>query len=157
MTMGFQLAYGNPEIRILPESADTAGDFAPGDLVYLVAGLVTVAANDATIFGVAQKTATGTANTDIPVSVINTGQTWIAQSNAAQTAANVGEDYDLVVTTLINSVNVGSTSNPAVTVVDLDSRDGAVTAAGGRLLVKFLPGVLQQTKGYGTSDIISTT
>ena len=154
MTMGFELQYGNPDIRILPESADTALDFIPGDLVYLVSGLVTIAADDATIFGVALEKASGTANTPIPVSIINTSQTWTAQSNAAQTAANVGEDYDLVVTTAIGSVNVGSTSNPAVCVVDLDPRDGAVTAAGGRLLVKFLPGVLQQTKGYGTSLII---
>lgn len=155
MTMGFELQYGDPDIRFLPESDDTALDFISGDLVYLASGLVTIAANDAVIFGVALASATGTVNTPIPVSVINTSQTWTAQSNAAQTAANVGEDYDLVVTTAIGSVNVGSTTNPAVCVIDLDSRDGAVTAAGGRLLVRFLPAVLQQQVGAGTSAITS--
>ena len=153
MTKGFQLAYGNPDIRYLPEADVSADSFLAGELVYLNGGKVTVAANDAVIFGIAAAPASGDVDTPIPVSVINTSQTWIVQSSAAQTVANVGEDYDLVHTTTANAVNVGSTSNPAVTVVDLDPRDGAVTASGGRLLVKFIPGALQTTKGYGTSII----
>ena len=149
-TMGFQLQYGNPEIRYIGEA--NTQTFVAGDLVYLSSGLVTINAADATIFGVAQATSKADSlNRPTPVSVINTSQTWVAESNAAQTAANVGEDYDVVITTANTAVNVGSTDNPAVCVVDLDPRDGAVTASGGRLLVKFLPGVLQQAKGYGTS------
>ena len=46
-TMGFELQHGNPIIRHLPEAASQS--FVAGDLVYLVAGKVTVIANDENI------------------------------------------------------------------------------------------------------------
>lgn len=154
-TIGFQLAYGNPEVRYIPE-ADTQ-TFYVGDLVYLNAGQVTVVANDDAIFGVAAKnSAADTNNVATPVYIIDPSQTWIAEFDDAQAAAYIGEDYGLNVTAGSMSVNLGETTNTSVTVVDLDPRDGVTTASGGRVYVKFVPGVLQHLKGSGTADIRST-
>ena len=152
-TSGFHLAYGDPDIRYIAQTGSTANSFVAGDIVYLSSGLVTICANDATIFGVAQGPCTGTALTLIPVSVINPNQTWIAEFDAAQTRANIGEDYGITHGTGDSDVTSTETTNTACTVVDLDPRDGAVTAAGGRVYIKFLPGVLQTQKGSGTSII----
>jgi len=155
-TMGFRLLYGDPEIRYIAE-ADTQ-TFVAGDLVYLNAGQVTVAADDATIFGVAQCTsAADTNNVAVPVSVINPSQTWLAEFDDAQTAAYIGEDYGCNVSTGDMSVNLGETTNTTVTLIDLDPRDGVTTASGGRVLVKFLPGVLQTMKGSGTAGLYQST
>lgn len=152
-TIGFQLAYGNPEVRMLPEDDVAANSFYVGDLVYLTGGQVAVVADDAVIYGVAGAAASGTENTLIPVYVIDPSQTWIAEFDDAQTEAYVGEDYGLNITAGSMSVNLGETTNTAVTVKDLDPRDGVTTASGGRVLVNFVPGVLQHMKGSGTSII----
>ena len=155
-TIGFAIAYGNPELRYIPE-ADTQ-TFYVGDLVYLNAGQVTVVANDATIFGVAAKnSAVDTNNVATPVYIIDPSHTWIAETDAAQTAAYIGEDYELNITAGSMSVAISGTSNPAIVIKDLDPRDGVTTASGGRVLINFLPGVLQHMKGAGTSTIFSTT
>jgi len=152
-TIGFQLHSGNPEVRMIGEGAGAANSFYVGDLVYLAAGLVTVVANDATIYGVAGANASGTTGTLVPVYVINPSHTWVAEFDDTTTAAYVGEDYGLNVTAGSMSVNLGETTNTAVTVKDLDPRDGPTTGAGGRVLVNFVPGVLQHMKGSGTSII----
>jgi len=155
-TIGFQLAYGNPEIRFIAEA--NSQTFYVGDLVYLASGQVTVAANDATIYGVAAKNSANDTNNNVtPVYVIDPNQTWIAETDAAQTAAYIGEDYGLNVTAGSMSVDIGEVTNTAVTIKDLDPRDGAVTASGGRVLINFVPGVLQHWMGSGTSGIYQST
>jgi hypothetical protein len=152
-TIGFQLAYGNPEVRMIGEGAGAANSFYVGDLVYLAAGLVTVVADDATIYGVAGANASGTTGTLVPVYVIDPSQTWIAEADATTTAAYAGEDYGLNVTAGSMSVDIAETTNPAVVIKDLDPRDGATTGSGGRVLINFLPKVLQHMKGAGTSAL----
>jgi len=155
-TSGFHLAYGDPDIRYIAE-ADTQ-TFVPGDIVYLVSGEVTICANDATIFGVVQSaSATDTENVPVPVSVISPTQTWIAEFDSAQTAAYIGEDYGITHGTGDSDVKYSETTNTACTVVDLDPRDGVTTAGGGRVYIKFLPGVLQHMKGSGTAGIYQST
>jgi hypothetical protein len=151
-TIGFSLAYGNPEVRYIAEADSQT--FVVGDLVYLSSGQVTVVADDATIYGVAGKnSANDTNNAETPVYVLDPSQTWIAEADAATTAAYIGEDYGLNVTSGSMSVDIGETTNPAVVIKDLDPRDGASTAAGGRVLINFLPKVLQHMKGAGTSAL----
>ena len=145
-TPGFQLKYGNPNVRHLPEAS--AQSFAVGDLVYLSGGKVTVIANDATMIGVAEKAATTTADSLIPVSLISPEQTWVAQEDTTTAVAHVGNDYGLNITSGSMSVDIGETTNTAITIIDLDARD-AVGASNGRVLVQFLPQVLQGYKGSG--------
>lgn len=152
-TSGFHLAYGDPDIRYIAQAGSTANSFVAGDIVYLNAGQVTICGDDATIFGVAQAACTGTALTLIPVSVISPTQTWIAEFDVAQLAAYIGEDYGITHGTGDSDVKSTETTNTACTVVDLDPRDGVTTAGGGRVYIKFLPGVLQTQKGSGTSII----
>ena len=155
-TSGFHLAYGDPDIRYIAE-ADTQ-TFVAGDIVYLSSGQVTICSDDATIFGVVQSaSATDTNNVPVPVSIISPTQIWIAEFDDAQTAAYIGEDYGLNIGTGDSDVDLGETTNTAVTVVDLDPRDGVTTAARGRVYIKFLPGVLQHMIGSGTSTILNTT
>lgn len=71
-------AFGNPDnftLREYPEAASQS--FVEGDLVYLVAGLVTVCATagdpqdiNTVVLGIAARDASGTTNTSIPVYVI---------------------------------------------------------------------------------------
>ena len=152
-TSGFHLAYGDPNIRYIPQYGSTANAFVIGDLVYLSSGTVRIAGDDGVLFGVAQANCTGTANTLIPVSVIDINQTWIAEFDTSQGVANIGVGYGITVGTGDSDVANGETTNTAVVIVDLDPRDGVTTAAGGRVYIKFLPGALQTTKGSGTTVI----
>jgi len=149
-TMGFKLKYGNPNIRYIKEAAGTQ-TFVAGDLVYLASGAVTVIANDDVIFGVAQEDASGTTGTLLPVSIISPEQTWVAAFDDTTSTDYVGEDYGLNITSDSMSVNLGETTNTAVTIIDLDPRDGAKSL--GRVLIQFVPAVLQGYIGSGTSAI----
>jgi len=139
-TIGFQLAYGNPHIVHLPEYT-THSSFTAGDLVAIVGGYVQCIADGtstSTIFGVAQKTYTGTAATSIPVHVISPEDVFIAQMETTSTTAHIGQDYG--VNTTVGSQSVNTSSTGVVSVIDFFEDAGTAT---GKVLVKFVPAVLE--------------
>jgi hypothetical protein len=139
-TSGFQLAYGNPTIVHMPEHT-TANSFTAGDLVYLSSGLVVLAADDDTVFGVAARAASGTHDTVIPIYVITPEQTWIVEMETTSAEAHIGEDYAVNLTAGSQSVNTDDTGS--VVVIDFFEPVGTAT---GKVLVKFSPDVLQGYK-----------
>jgi len=139
-TIGFQLAYGDPHIVHLPEHT-TSSSFTPGDLVAVVSGYIQCIAtgtHTSTIFGVAQKKYKGTLGTSTPVHVISSGDVFIAQMNTTSTTTHIGPDYG--VNTAVGSQSVNATSTGCVVVIDFFE---PVNTATGKVLVKFIPGVLQ--------------
>ena len=146
-TIGFQLAYGNPHIVHLPEHA-THSSFTPGDLVKVLAGqvqLITDGTDTSRIFGVAQKTYTGTENSSIPVHVISPEDVFIAQMETTSTTTNIGQDRGVNTTAGSQSVET-DTSTGVVSIIDFFEPVGTAV---GKVLVKFIPAVLQ---GSGKSS-----
>jgi len=140
-TMGFAIAKGNPNIRDFPEHG-TAGSFVAGDLVDLNGGKVRIAASDQKVMGVAQKAASGTEDTLIPIAQISSEQEWMCQVDATSAETNKGEDYGLNIGTAGSmSVDLGDTTTCSVNVLKLHARDGAL--ATGRVYVSFRDAVIQ--------------
>ena len=120
----------NPKIisryGIAPLNSSSVGEgasqsFKAGELVTLDAsGAVSVAATGAStaIFGIAQEDAAGSASNNITVQQIGAEDeivmliTDASGSGAAYTNCVVGQDYDLLVTSGIHSVNHADTTNP---------------------------------------------
>ena len=141
-TIGFQLAYGNPHIVHLPEHT-THSSFVPGDLVSIVAGCIQLAVQTAKVFGVAQKAYNGTDLTPTPVHVISAEDIFIAQMDTTSLAAHVGIDYAVSIGTP-GSMEVTDTEGANVVVIDFHEPVGT---AKGKVLVKFVPSVLQGNTG----------
>jgi hypothetical protein len=139
-TMGFRYESGPVEISNFPEDT-TSGSFQKGDLVALSSGEVIVAAGFVDLLGVAQKDATGTVSTSIPVMIINPLQRWIVEGDTTTAATQVGGQYAVNVTAGSQSVDLASTTTDGGVVIEaLDTRDGAHTGSGGRLIVRFATG-----------------
>ena len=141
-TMGFELAHPDAatNIRHIPEAATQS--FKAGDVVYLVSGLVTVAAADSSIYGVALKDATTATTGVIPVVVIDDTQDWISTVGTTSAVTNKGVAYGLTISTKGSMcVDLTDTTTTSVRVVDLHPADGA--KALGRVIVRFLNAVLQ--------------
>jgi hypothetical protein len=139
-TIGFQLAYGCPHIVHVPEHG-TSSSFTPGDLVALAGGKVQIIAggtNTAMIYGVAQKTYTGTEDTSIPVHVISPEDIFIAQMETTSTTTHLGQDFG--VNTTAGSQSVDTDATGLVSVIDFFQASGSAT---GKVLVKFNPSALQ--------------
>ena len=141
-TIGFQLAYGNPHIIHLPEHT-THSSFVPGDLVSIVAGCIQLAAQTQKVFGVVQAAYNGTDFTSTPVHVISAEDIFIVESEATSTTANVGIDYSVNIGTP-GSMSVDTNGTGVVTVIDFHEPVGTAT---GKVLVKFVPSVLQGNTG----------
>lgn len=140
-TIGFQLAYGDTHIVHLPES-ETSNSFTEGDLVYMTGGYVALAADDGTVFGIAQSDAVGTTGNSTPVHVISPNDVFIAQMDTTSTTTHVGEDFGCHLTAGSQAVATGSSDS--VVVIDFFED---VNTATGKVLVKFAPGVLQSLAG----------
>jgi len=137
--MGFR-PYPQPiadRITILPEASGTQ-TFKRGDLVIFSSGTVTVATDDLEVFGVAMNDASGTANTDTEVYVIQPGDKFIAEASTTTAVTNQGNAYALVMTSGSMAVNTGSTATPGFYIDSLDPRDGPTTGAGGRVIGRFV-------------------
>ena len=140
-TLGFQLAYGNPHIVHLPEHT-THSSFTPGDLVSVVAGCIQLVAQTDKVFGIAQKTYSGTDFTSTPVHVISAEDIFIVEMETTSTTAQVGQDYGVNITA--GSMSVDTNTTGIVTVIDFHE---PVNTATGEVLVKFVPSVLQGNTG----------
>ena len=146
-TIGFQLAYGNPHIIHVPQH-ETSNSFQAGDLVCLEEGAVqlpTSGTTSARFFGVAQRAATATSGYSIPVHVISPEDIFIAQMALTSTTTQVGEDFAVDTTAGSMSVTTGGTG--VVCVIDFFEPAGTAT---GKVLVKFVPTVLQGSIGTTT-------
>ena len=141
-TIGFE--YHSGPSRVIQALEANSQSFTVGDLVYLVSGAVTIAADDATVFGVALKAGTNvtSGNATIPVQVITPDTLFVAQADTTTATTHVGGKYGLNIATAGSmSVDIADTTTTTVRIEALDSRDGA--AATGRVVVRFDPAKLQ--------------
>jgi len=126
-------------------SGGSVNAFHPGDLVKLDAAGELVIATAGAILGIAEKTATGTASTEIPVDLISADEELIAKYKAAATAVALAQDiadFTFTVSTTAGHTLDESGAATDVRIVDHDPRD-AWTTSGGRLIVRFLDSALQ--------------
>ena len=142
--MGFAWNDGPVDVREAPEAATQS--FVKGDLVYLVAGALTIAATDQKIAGVALQNASGTTGTILKFHAIHPDQLWIAQLDTTTAQAYEGEDYGLNTGSGNMSVDIGDTSTVAVVVNQLDPQQ-AVGVSGGRVFLRFKAAVCQMITG----------
>jgi len=144
MTMGCQWSGIGPVPEVIEAlEADTI-TFAANDIVLLSAGVVTIGTVDS-VFGVAQKasTYTNTSKATIPVQVITPETIWIMQADDTTTATMPGEDYNIIYTTGVQYLDVGSTDSTQARMERLDSRDGATSGAGGRVHIRFKDDIIK--------------
>ena len=132
---------GDVESKAFPEASGQS--FKSGQLVYLVGGLVTVCGDNLTsVYGIAETDATGTASTTdtIVVTPIRIGDVFEMRVLAAETPAYTmrGLKYSVHQVSNVSRVHTADQTTPAVVI--LDTVD---TTAGGRVLVTFIPTVLQ--------------
>ena len=128
---------GTPIILNFPEESTTQ-TFLEGDLVKLTtSGTIEIAAAG-TILGVAQRKATGVANTLIPVDIIDYHNLYSAPLPAGTTAAQtiVGDELTFVFTA--TAVTLSTTGTDAVVMaMDPRSLSGGAGVAGGRMIFRF--------------------
>jgi hypothetical protein len=137
---------GPPNIHYYQEAAaGLINAFHPGDLVKLNAAGELVIASAGVILGIAEKTATGTASTEIPVDVISADEEFIAKYKAAATAEALAQDiadFTFTVSTTAGHTLDESGATTDARIVDHDPRD-PWTTSGGRLIIRFLDSALQ--------------
>ena len=108
-----------PEIMELPEASTQS--FVQGELVYLVSGLVTVCASDATaIYGIALEDASGTANTLISVQPITPDcvvRMRLTQNGTdaltSDSDADIGVAFGTLVSSNVHYADLNDTGNDA--------------------------------------------
>jgi len=115
-------------------------NFTEGDLVILTDGdHVSIATDDNAVWGVAltDYTAVGSGG-DVPVSIINPTQRWVAYADATTVnATHVGGAFDVNVATGAFTVDLGGTTDKTFIITQLDPRDGPHTGSGGRVIGHF--------------------
>lgn len=135
----------NPQVVDIQEAAaGSANDFYDGDLVKCDGSGELVIATAGAIQGIARKTATGTASTEIPVELIDIHSIYSARYKASATAeALIGDILDFTFTAGAHTLDEsGATTD--VYCVGLHPFD-SVGTSGGRLLVRFLYSILTGT------------
>ena len=131
---------GDGEYCAYPEASGQS--FKAGQLVYLAAGLTTVVADaGVVIWGIAESDASTSATTTptIDMNVLRMGDVVSIKCSGTPTYANIGIKYELVASSNVTLCNLSGVSTPCMTVVGVV--DPGVS--GGRVLVTFLPTVLQ--------------
>ena len=119
----------------------TSGSYAIGDLVKTDTDGRIVIATGGKILGIARRGYTGVAGTAVEVELIDPNEIYVIQYKASATNQNlVGVECDLVYTVGAHTVDSAATSFDEVEIVGLHPGD-AVTTSGGRLLVRFKPGL----------------
>ena len=128
---------GNPQITYAEEAeAGAANAFYAGDLVKCNGDGELVIATAGAMWGIAKRTATGTASTKIPVELLSSSNLYrVKYHTDATSEALVGDTLDFTFTAGAHTVDEDSATTD-VECVQLDPRDGAV--ASGRLIVRFL-------------------
>ena len=139
------LAYEGVEphvVQIQEAAAGSANDFYIGDLVKATDGELVIATAQ-TILGIARKTATGTASTEIPVELLNINTIYTANYTASATAETlIGDILDFTFTAGAHYLSTGGTTDTYC--VGLHPRD-AVGTSGGRVLFRFHYGLFKGT------------
>ena len=137
---------GVPNIHYFQEaSGGSANAFYVGDLVKIDASGELVIATAGVILGIAEKVATGTASTEIPVDVISADEEFVAKYKASATAEALAQDiadFTFTVSSTAGHTLDESGATTDVRIVDHDPRD-KWTTSGGRLIVRFLDSALQ--------------
>lgn len=137
---------GGPLMREFPEAAQQT--FLKGQLVLLTAGeVVGFADNGALVLGIAMEDASGTQGTLISVQIIRVGdeismKVYTGGAVDAATSANIGVKYNVDVTSNECRVDLNAVNVPIVVpwqIVD--------AAAGGEIIVTFMPAALQYHVG----------
>ncbi len=133
----------NPNIHYYQEAAaGSANAFYVGDLVKVDGSGELIIADSTNILGIAQKTATGTASTEIPVDVLGSGDEVSVPYKASATAEGLALDsVDFTFTPGAQTVSESGGSVDAV-VIDHDEGDPWGTTSG-RLIVRMLSSALQ--------------
>ncbi len=137
---------GTPNIHYYQEaSAGSANAFYIGDLVRLDASGELIIATTGNILGIAEKVATGTSSTEIPVDVVSADEEFIMKYTTSATdeahAQDLGDITFTLSATAGHTVAVGGSDND-IRIVDHDPRD-PWTTSGGRLIIRFLDKALQ--------------
>jgi hypothetical protein len=133
----------NPNIHYYQEAAAGAANaFYLGDLVQVDGSGELVIASSTNILGIAQKTATGTASTEIPVDVLSSKDEVSVPYKASATAEGLALDtVDFDFTPGAQVVDESGGSVDAV-IIDHDEHDPWTTVSG-RLIVRILSSALQ--------------
>jgi hypothetical protein len=129
---------GPPAILHFPEAATQS--FKLGEFVYLTGGKVAAyVADGSSILGIALQDASGTTDTSIPVALATADTIFVGNVDASLTTAqsNVGQAYDLNLTSNKWHVDTSSIAAARALVVGLDSRD-TVGDIAGRVLFTIL-------------------
>ena len=148
MTMGCEWAGIGPVPEVIEVLEADSASFAANEIVTLSGGYATIGADDG-VFGVALKVSTNvtSSHTTIPIQVITPDTIWIMQADTTTAVTQVGENYGLNWTTGSQAVDLGDTTTSQVRIMNLDSRDGATTGAGGRVHVCFSMDVIKDRAG----------
>jgi len=129
---GFKLVEGPCVVREYTSAAATTYD--AGEVVSLANRSVGIGAHDA-VAGVALKDAGGT-DTMTPIIHITPDQVWSCGYNGTTALDLIGDKHLVTFTTGSQCLSSTADSNPTVTIVGLDPRDGVKSY--GRVLVKFI-------------------
>ena len=140
MAKGIQLKEGCPITRNYPEHA-TANSFQTGDPVELNGGKIRLVAADQAILGVAQKGATGTTDTSIPVMLIDDTSIFVMWTDTTTNQSHVGHNYGLNLAAGTIEVNIGETGTTTVVIISIDERSLAGDNPA-RVHVRFLPAII---------------
>lgn len=137
---------GDVESCAYPEASGQS--FKAGQAVYLASGLTTVCADNAVVvFGFTETDASTAATTTptITVSPIRIGDVYEMRSLVAETPdyTMIGKKYSIHQVSNVTRVHTADQTTPAVVIVGLVD----TATAGGRVLVTFLPTVLQYHVG----------
>ena len=133
---------GSPNIHFYQEAAAGAADaFRIGDLVQLDSSGELIIASAGKILGIAHKTATGTASTEIPVDVLSQHDEFIATWTAEATSeAHIGSICDFTFTVGAHTLASGGTTD--VVMVDFASGSPVGTTSG-KVIVRVIPAASQ--------------
>jgi hypothetical protein len=139
---------GTPNVHEFPEDG-TDETFKNGDLVGLTtSGTVTIAAAGK-ILGIARRDATGVANTQIPVDLIDTHSDFSAPLTSGETAAQtiVGDERSFVFTAGAQTLSANEGTDCVVIALDGRSLSGGNGVAGGRMVFRFQGNLLDTPTG----------
>lgn len=133
-TMGFK--YHSGPSRVIEALEMNTSAFLVGDLVYLNEGLVTVAADNRKIYGVALRDGSTAAVgvRYIPIQVITPNTYFIAEVDTTTATTDVGTCFMINFTSGSQSVDIGGTTTTAVRIEQLVDAHGTAT---GRVVVRF--------------------
>jgi len=138
----------NPVVIDYLEDA-TAGGFKAGDIVkvHTTTGKLRIAVANKAAIGIAQKDASGTVDTKIPVELFNTNDIYVGTHGGTSVITDNGDIYDFTASAGAFTVDHDSTA-AATDFVVVGLYDAA--AAGGRVMLRVLAGGNLHNKAQDT-------